>query len=98
MGIELDDAGAVIQGTLLEDTFNGREFPGEGILDVRRFVQAIKATGYDGPWGVEMLSTAFRKLDVDEATRRSYETAMRVLDDSTGPADARALDATADRA
>ncbi|MBM9467836.1 sugar phosphate isomerase/epimerase family protein [Nakamurella leprariae] len=79
-GIELDDARAEVEGTLLEDTFNGREFPGEGVLDVQGFVDAIQRTGYQGPWGVEMLSTAYRRLPLEEAVQRAYDTAIRFLD------------------
>lgn len=78
-GIELDDAGAEVHGTLIEDTFNGREFPGEGVLDVQAFINAIKRTGYQGPYGVEMLSTQFRQLPLEEAVRRAYDTTIRFL-------------------
>jgi sugar phosphate isomerase/epimerase len=80
-GVELDDADAEVRGTLLEDTFNGRRFPGEGVLDVRGFVDAVTKTGYPGPWGVEMLSTDFRALPVRDATRRAYDTTIRFLEE-----------------
>jgi sugar phosphate isomerase/epimerase len=73
-GVELDDADADVRGTLIEDTFNNRRFPGEGDLDVRGFIDAIKKTGYTGTWGVEMLSTDYRRLPVAEATRRAFDT------------------------
>ena len=79
-GVELDDADAEVRGTLLEDTFNGRRFPGEGVLDVRGFVDAVTKTGYSGPWGVEMLSTDFRAMPVREATRRAYDTTIAFLE------------------
>ncbi len=76
-GVELDDADHEVRGTLIEDTFNSRRFPGEGDLDVRGFIDAIKKTGYSGTWGVEMLSTDYRSLPVAEATRRAYDTTAR---------------------
>lgn len=79
VGVELDDAPVEIVGSLLEDTFHGRRFPGEGVLDVAGFVAAIRATGYVGPWGVEMLSREFRTLPLEVATRRAFETSMRFL-------------------
>ena len=82
VSVELDDAVEAVVGTMLEDTFNERRFPGEGDIDIPAFVAAIKSTGFDGPWGVEMLSTDFRLLPVQEATRRSYETSIRFLDES----------------
>ena len=80
VSVELDDAVEEVVGTMLEDTFNGRRFPGEGDIDLPAFVRAIKSTGFSGPWGVEMLSTDFRKLPVQEATRLAFETSMRYLD------------------
>jgi sugar phosphate isomerase/epimerase len=52
-GVELDDADAEVRGTLLEDTFNGRRFPGEGVLDVQGFVDAVTTTDYPVPGPVK---------------------------------------------
>jgi len=79
VAVELDDAPREPEQDLLPDTFAGRRFPGEGDFDVAGFVAAIRATGFDGAFGVEMLSTAFRSLPVEEATRRAYETAARFV-------------------
>lgn len=78
--VELDDAVTDVVGSLLSDTFNRRRFPGEGDIDIPGFVRAVRTTGFDGPWGVEMLSEDFRRLSVEEATRRSHDTASRFLD------------------
>lgn len=77
--VELDDAVEAVVGSLLRDTFDGRRFPGEGDIDVALFVDSIKKTGFNGPWGVEMLSEEYRKMPVEEATRRSFDTAIRFL-------------------
>ena len=79
VGVELDDADIEIQGTLLEDTLNARRFPGEGDLDINAFVKAIKNTGYNGPWGVEMLSKDFRKLPLSDATHHAFATSIQYL-------------------
>ena len=79
VGVELDDADIQIQGTLLEDTLNERRFPGEGDLDINAFVKAIKSTGYNGPWGVEMLSKDFRKLSLIDATHHAFATSIHYL-------------------
>ena len=81
-GVELADASAEFEGSLIDDTFNSRKFPGEGDFDVPGFVQAIRRTGYTGPWGVEMVSTEFRKLAVEEAARRAFASSIRFLDGS----------------
>lgn len=84
VGVELDDADADVRGTLLEDTINNRRFPGEGVLDVRGFVDAVRKTGYSGTWGVEMLSTEFRRLPLLEALRRAHDTTARFLTTAPG--------------
>jgi sugar phosphate isomerase/epimerase len=77
--VELDDADKDVAGTLLEDTLQRRRLCGEGDQDVAGFVQAIRATGFGGPWGVEILSTVFRQLDLDEQVTRSYTTTANAL-------------------
>lgn len=79
VAVELDDAPREPEQDLLPDTFAGRRFPGEGDFDVAGFVAAIRATGFDGAFGVEMLSTSFRRLPVEEATHRAYATAARFV-------------------
>jgi sugar phosphate isomerase/epimerase len=79
VAVEPDDAPREPEQDLLPDTFAGRRFPGEGDFDVAGFVRAIRATGFDGAFGVEMLSTAFRALSVEEATRRAYQSAARFV-------------------
>jgi sugar phosphate isomerase/epimerase len=78
--VELDDAPAQVVGTLLEDTLDRRALCGEGDQDVVGFVSAVMSTGFAGPWGVEILSEEFRKLDLWDQVMRSYRTARTVLD------------------
>lgn len=73
--VELCDAKLALQGSITEDTLHYRELCGEGEFDVPGFVAALDAAGYEGPWGVEILSHAFRKLPLEEAARRSHDTA-----------------------
>jgi sugar phosphate isomerase/epimerase len=54
--VEIDDADAEIRGTLLEDTLNHRRFCGQGALDVPAFLRAVRAQGYEGPFGIEIIS------------------------------------------
>jgi sugar phosphate isomerase/epimerase len=75
--VELDDADEQVRGaTLWEDTLDFRRLCGEGEQDVTGFIAAIQATGYAGPWGVEILSEDFRHLALQEQARRSFQTAM----------------------
>jgi sugar phosphate isomerase/epimerase len=77
--VELADADERVVGTLLEDTLHRRRLCGQGAQDVCGFIRAIRATGFDGPWGVEILSTEFRKLDLASQVERSFETTAASL-------------------
>jgi sugar phosphate isomerase/epimerase len=82
MDVELDDAPLHFNGTMDEmraDTFNGRRLPGQGELNVQGFVDAIKSTGYDGIWGVEILSAEYRKRPIEEAIPDAYRTTVQYL-------------------
>jgi len=79
IAVELDDADEHVVGSLLEDTLQRRRLCGEGGLDVTGFVRAVLATGFDGPWGVEILSADFRKLDLHSQVSRSYTTTIAAL-------------------
>lgn len=74
--IELDDADSEPIGTLFEDMVLRRRLPGEGALDVPRFLRCVRDTGYDGIYGVEIVSDAQRALPVAEAARLSFEATM----------------------
>jgi sugar phosphate isomerase/epimerase len=77
--VELDDADDQVIGTLLQDTIDRRRLCGEGDQDVTGFIRAVLATGFDGPWGVEILSNEYRKLDLQSQVSRSYETSAGAL-------------------
>jgi len=72
--VELCDAKLAMQGPIGVDTLHHRHLCGEGEFDVPGFIAALDAAGYDGPWGVEILSDAFRTLPLEEAARRSHDT------------------------
>jgi sugar phosphate isomerase/epimerase len=72
--VELADATAAMHGDLLEDTLNHRRFCGEGDFDVTGFIAALDVAGFEGPYGVEVLSNELRTLSLAEAVRRAFET------------------------
>ncbi|MGQ1397651.1 sugar phosphate isomerase/epimerase family protein [Acinetobacter baumannii] len=72
-GIELDDADRYPIEPLFLDTIHKRQLPGDGILDIPKFIQAVKATGYNGPWGVEVISETLRKMPLEKMAIESYE-------------------------
>jgi sugar phosphate isomerase/epimerase len=75
--VELDDARPEAEGTLYNDTIHNRELPGQGSLDVQGFLNAIRATGYDSGYGVEILSHAHRRRSLEEQAQQVYDTTMR---------------------
>jgi hypothetical protein len=42
-------------------------------------IAALRRAGYQGPWGVEILSEEHRATEVREAIARAYESARGVL-------------------
>jgi sugar phosphate isomerase/epimerase len=78
-GVELDDAASTLRGTLFEDTVNNRLLCGEGCFDLRGLVAVLRGRGFDGPWGVEILSSSFRQLPVGQAVKLAAKSALAVL-------------------
>ncbi|MET0899298.1 MAG: sugar phosphate isomerase/epimerase family protein [Mycobacterium sp.] len=78
-GVELDDAAPEVVDTLFEDTVDRRLLCGEGSFDLSGLVQLLRDKGFDGPWGVEILSTEFRALPVDQALELAADSARTVL-------------------
>lgn len=80
-GVEVNDAMQECVGSLIDDTINNRRFVGEGELGSVKFIETLKGMGYEGPWGVEIISHEMRALPVREALRRAYETTIRYLEE-----------------
>jgi sugar phosphate isomerase/epimerase len=78
-GVELDDAAAQVVGTLFEDTVNNRLLCGQGTFDLNALVALLRDLEFDGPWGVEILSTSFRALPVRDALQIAAKSALAVL-------------------
>ena len=47
-------------------------YPGQGDIPLREYADAIKATGYDGPWSAELISRKHWEDDSREVLRRLY--------------------------
>jgi len=76
LGVEINDGTLQCPWSLHEDTINHRRLCGEGEFDIRGFVRRILAAGYDGPWGIEVLSRELRTLPLGEAATRAYDTTI----------------------
>jgi sugar phosphate isomerase/epimerase len=74
--VELNDGTFECSWSLHEDTVNHRRLCGDGEFDVRGFIQAVQDAGYDGPWGIEVLSEELRKWPLERLTSESFRTTM----------------------
>jgi sugar phosphate isomerase/epimerase len=74
--VELNDGTLECSWSLHEDTVNHRRLCGEGEFDVKGFIAAIRDAGYEGPWGIEVLSEELRKWPLERLTTRAFETTM----------------------
>jgi len=79
IGVELNDADEQVVGTLFEDTVHRRRYCGEGSFDLTGMITNLRAAGWNGPWGVEILSEEHRNLPVHEALNRAATSAHEVL-------------------
>ena len=76
LGIEINDGTLQCPWSLHEDTINHRHLCGEGEFDVKGFVERMLRAGYDGPWGIEVLSRDLRKLSLNDAATRAFNTTI----------------------
>lgn len=54
-----------------------RLLPGDGIIDVERFVDKLKSAGYQGPVGIEVFNDALKRLPPDVAARHAWQALTR---------------------
>jgi sugar phosphate isomerase/epimerase len=79
VAVELDDADAEVVGTLGDDTVDRRRFCGEGSFPLPAFLDAVRSTGFDGPYVVEIISAENRSLELQLAATRSHDTAASLF-------------------
>lgn len=74
--IEINDGTYESTWSMHEDTINHRLLCGEGEFEPKRFVATMLKTGYDGPWGIEVLNAQLRKKPLNEIVTRAYKTTI----------------------
>jgi sugar phosphate isomerase/epimerase len=77
--VELSDGHYRNMPDPVDETINHRELPGEGEFPIREYVAAVRDAGYEGPWGVEVLSQKLRALPIEEIFDRAAETTRAQL-------------------
>jgi sugar phosphate isomerase/epimerase len=80
--VELNDGTFACPWSLHEDTVNHRRLCGQGEFDVRGFIRAVENAGYDGPWGVEVLSEELRRWPLERLTTEAFRTTMAQFSDT----------------
>lgn len=78
--VQLADA-PLIDMDLLYWSRHFRNMPGEGDLPVQDFMQAVAATGYDGPISLEIFNDQFRGGRPESLARDGYRSLLSVMDD-----------------
>ncbi len=76
MSVELNDGTFKAPWSLHEDTVNHRRLCGEGEFDIPGFIACVQKAGYQGPFGIEVLSQELRQWPLEKLTRRSFNTTM----------------------
>ncbi|MBP0447707.1 sugar phosphate isomerase/epimerase and 4-hydroxyphenylpyruvate domain-containing protein [Roseomonas sp. SSH11] len=66
--VQLADA-PLLEMDVLQWSRHHRNFPGQGQLPVRRFLQAVLASGYAGPLSLEVFNDEFRAAPVRQTAR-----------------------------
>jgi sugar phosphate isomerase/epimerase len=77
--VELSDGPYEYAEDRLDEVINRRKLPGEGEFPIAGYVSVLRELGYDGPWGVEVLSEDLRSLPIDQIFDRAYETTSAQL-------------------
>jgi sugar phosphate isomerase/epimerase len=79
VSVEINDAAKEMVGDVWNDTLHHRLLPGEGTFAVQEFIDAVRETGYVGPWGVEILSKSWREKSLEEAAQVAIAAGRKFL-------------------
>ena len=81
--LQLADAPAMAMD-VLQWSRHYRCLPGQGNFDLTRFMRAVEASGYTGPWSLEVFSDVFRHADADATARDAHRSLRFVADNVDG--------------
>jgi sugar phosphate isomerase/epimerase len=73
--VQFSDHPALESNDLAYEMLQRRTLPGQGRLDLARFVSVFDEKGYDGMVGVEIMSEELRQLSYDEFARQAHDAA-----------------------
>ncbi|WP_336327608.1 sugar phosphate isomerase/epimerase family protein [Halovenus sp. HT40] len=73
VAVEFNDGYVETDLDFLEETINLRKLPGEGEFDIEGWIDALDSAGFEGPYGLEILSEEYRRFEPEEAYQRAYD-------------------------
>jgi sugar phosphate isomerase/epimerase len=73
--VQFDDALPLVSEDLMYETLQRRALPGEGVFELDRFCATIVGKGYNGPVGVEIMSSHLRALGPEEFANQAIAAA-----------------------
>jgi sugar phosphate isomerase/epimerase len=79
VAVEVDDGFDRTNRTvydIIDDTINCRTYCGRGDFDTATFIRRTIDAGYQGPWGVEIISNEHRRTPVVEGLRTARSTTL----------------------
>jgi 2-keto-myo-inositol isomerase len=62
-----------------------RVLPGEGVIQLRTLMAALKAGGFTGPWSLETFNPRYWKEDPEDLARRGYTATDALFRDASPP-------------
>ena len=77
--VELSDGPYEYAEDRLDEVINRRRLPGEGEFPIAEYAAVCRELGYEGPWGVEVLSEELRSLPIEQIFERAFETTSAQL-------------------
>jgi len=84
-GVELDDGDAEQVDDGYRDTVLRRRLCGQGTFPVAEAISVLRGLGWQGPWGVEILSESYRVRPLSEAVAEAYATTMACFAQADAP-------------
>jgi sugar phosphate isomerase/epimerase len=76
VSVELDDGTFEAPWSLRDDCTKHRRLCGEGEFDIKSFIASVQQLGYEGPWGIEVLSEELRQWPLEKLATRSFDTTI----------------------
>lgn len=77
--VEVDDALPPLGPDLMSEMMDRRTFPGEGVLETRRFADLLMARAYAGPVSVEVLNRARLAESIEDFAAQALDTARALF-------------------